>query len=575
MSKSVSASEQPRLWARAAALGSLWAALEITAGSLLHNLRIPFAGTALAAAGALLMTTAIQRWPAPGLVWRAALIAALMKSISPSAIILGPMVGIFAEGVILFLVLRLLGRGLPGCVLGGALAASWTLAQKILSLLITYGLNFIELYEGLVRFAAKVTGWRSLGPGEVVLGLLAVQAALGAAAGTTGWWLGRQRRESRAAALARIAVTDSAPAITGAGTGHPAALPLLALSLVLGLWWIGRAGLLPGGAALLAAVAFIASRYRRGMRRLAKPRLWIELTAVLLLSGLLLGALGSGQSWRSGLLAGAGMTVRAVFVVVMFSAIGMELKRAPWIQRLSRGRFAPVHQALEAAFQALPDFIASLRDLPAVWRHPLSAVSELLDRAELWQQEFERRHRRAPRIILTGAKGSGKTTLLESAAQSVRALGLRVGGILSPGHFENGRRMRFELLILDTGERLPLAERDCNEPPDSGRCYRFRSETIAAGLQALSDGRLAAADVIFVDEVGPMELRGEGWGPALDAVSAMPAPMVWVVRPKLVDEVRRRWGWHEAEVIEAASAGAADLAARLAQAVPERQPARG
>ncbi len=574
MSSSVSASEPTRLWTRAAALGSLWAALEITFGSLLHNLRIPFAGTALAAAGALLMTTAIQRWPSPGLVWRAALIAALMKSISPSAIILGPMAGIFAEGVILFLVLRLLGRGFPGCLLGGALAVSWTLAQKILSLLITYGLNFIALYEGLVRFAARATGWRALGPGDVVLALLAVQAALGAAAGAAAWWLGRRRRGSGLVQLGRTAVAYSAPSPAAAEPGHPAALPLLALSLVLGLWWIGRAGLLPGGAALLAAVAFIASRYRRGMRRLAKPRLWIELTAVLLLSGLLLGALGSGQSWRSGLLAGAGMTVRAVFVVVMFSAIGMELKRAPWIQRLSRGRFAPAHQALEAAFQALPDFIASLRDLPAVWRRPLRAVSELLDRAELWQQEFERRHLRAPRIILTGPRGAGKTTLLESAARSLQALGLRPAGILSPGYFENGRRVRYEILILDTGERLPLAERDGNAPPDSGGCYRFQPGTIAAGLQALSDGRLAAADVVIVDEVGPMELRGEGWAPALDAVAAMPAPMVWVVRPNLVDEVRRRWRWHEAEVIEAASAGAAELAARLAQAVPARQPAR-
>jgi nucleoside-triphosphatase THEP1 len=573
MSNSASASEQARLWSRAAALGSLWAALEITAGSLLHNLRIPFAGTMLAATGVLLMTTALQRWPVPGLVWRAALIAALMKSISPSAIILGPMVGIFTEGVILFFAVRALGRGLAGCLIGGALAVSWTLAQKILSLLITYGLNVVALYEGVVRFAARATGWQSLGPREVVLGLLAVQAALGAAAGAAGWWLGRQRRENGAAELSRSAAAAAALSID-AELGHPAALPVLAASLVLGLWWISRAGLLAGGAPLLAAVALVAWRYRRGMRRLAKPRLWIELTAVLLLSGLVLGALGSGRSWIDGLEAGAEMIVRAVFVVVMFSAVGIELKRAPWIQRLSRGRLAPARQALEAAFQALPDFIASLRDLPALWRHPRRAISELLDRAELWQQQFEREHLRPSRILLTGAKGAGKTTLLETAARLLEAEGLRVAGILSPGYFEDGRRTRFDLLILATGERLPLAERDFSQPPDSGRCYRFRQETIAAGLRALSDGSLSAADVVFVDEVGPMELRGEGWGPALDAVSALPAPMVWVVRPKLVDEVRRRWGWHDAEVVDAASADAARLASKLAQAVPARMAAR-
>jgi len=572
MSNSASASDAARLWTRAAALGSLWAALEITAGSLLHNLRIPFAGALLAAAGVLLITTALGRWPWPGLVWRTALIAALMKSISPSAIILGPMVGILSEGVILFLAVSVLGRGLAGCVIGGALAVAWTLGQKILSLLITYGPDLISLYEGLVRFAAKAAGWHSLDPNEVILGLLAVQALLGAAAGAAGWWIGRQGRQGSVPSLNRALAAAAPPGLDGE-QGHPAALPLLALTLVLGLWWFGRAGLAAGGPVLLGAATLAAYRYRRSMRRLAKPRLWIELTLVFLLSGLVLGALGSGRHWRDGLLAGAEMAVRAVFVVVLFSAIGAELKRAPWMHRLSRGRLAPARQALEAAFQALPDFIASLRDLPALWRHPRRAIAELLDRAELWQQEFERRHARPARIVLTGPQGSGKTMLLEAAAAHLAAAGLRVAGILSPGHFENGRRARFELLILDTGERLPLAERDSNEPPESGRCYRFRAESIAAGLAALSGERLAGADAVFVDEVGPMELRGEGWAPALDRMGELPAPVVWVVRPKLVEEVRRRWGWGEAEVVEAASTSAPAFAQMLLQRLPARQAA--
>lgn len=570
MSGSASASEKARLWSRAAALGSLWAALEITAGSLLHNLHIPFAGTALAATGVLLMTTGLQRWPAAGLVWRAGLIAALMKSISPSAIILGPMVGILTESVILFLAVSALGRGLTGCLLGGALAVSWTLVQKILSLLITYGLNFIPLYEGLVRFAARSTGWTALGPRELILGLLAVQAALGAAAGAAGWWLGRRPARALAAPLRR----------TGAGTplefrqaalSHPALLPALAAGLVLGLWWISRSGLPAGGPPLLAAAIWIALRYRRSMRRLGRPRFWVELAAVLLLSGLVLGVLGSG-GWRAGLLAGAEMLVRAVFVVVMFSAIGVELRRSPWIERWTRTRFAAARQALEASFRALPDFIASLRDLPSFWRHPHAAVAELLDRAELWQQEFERGLHRTPAVIVTGPRGSGKSTLLEQAAARLASEELRVAGIISPGHFENGLRMRFDLLILDRNERLLLAERDGNEPPDSGRCYCFRPETLAAGVEALHPERTAAADVVFVDEIGPMELRGEGWAPALDALAAAGKPMVWVVRPKLVDEVLRRWRLEDAVVMEAAAATPEALIEAL---LPERGAASG
>lgn len=575
MSSSGSGSDAPRLWPRAAAIGSLWAAIEITVGSLLHNLRIPFGGTLLAAGGVLLMTAALQRWQAPGLVWRAALIAALMKSISPSAVILGPMVGIFSEGVILFLAVSLLGRGPAGCLAGGALAVSWTLAQKILLLLVTYGLDFIALYEGLIRFAARATGWRSLGPADIVLGLLAVQASLGAVAGLTGWWLGR--RPTRAAASAFRAVAPAqTPVEIKAGTGRAAALPFLSALLVAGLWWTGKGGLWVGGIPVLAAAIIMAYYYRRGMRRLAKPRLWIELAAVMLLSGLVLGALGgSGRGWTAGLLAGAEMAVRAVFVVVLFSAIGIELRRSPWLQGLTRGRFAAVRQALEAAFQALPDFVASLRELPGMWRRPRQAIGELLDRAELWQEEFERSHRPCPCLLLTGSRGSGKTTLLEQAARRLKSEGCRVAGILSPGYCNDGVRSRFDLLILDTGERLLLAERNGAEPPDSGRCYRFLPETLAAGRAALAHERIAAAEVVFVDEVGPMELRGEGWAPALERLAACGMPMVWTVRPSLVEEVRRRWNLAGARVIEAGSVDAGTLAGLLAGRAEARQAAGG
>ncbi|MEN6606025.1 MAG: hypothetical protein ABFD60_02185, partial [Bryobacteraceae bacterium] len=141
------------VWARAAALGSLWAAFEIVVGSFLHNLRIPFAGTILAALGVVLMLAAAQVWRDSGLIWRMAVICALMKSISPSAVILGPMIGIFFEGLIVQAIVGLLGRGWWACVIAGAGAVSWALVQKVTSLLITYGPEFMKLYEGVVRYA--------------------------------------------------------------------------------------------------------------------------------------------------------------------------------------------------------------------------------------------------------------------------------------------------------------------------------------------------------------------------------------------------------------------------------------
>lgn len=151
--------------------------------------------------------------------------------------------------------------------------------------------------------------------------------------------------------------------------------------------------------------------------------------------------------------------------------------------------------------------------------------------------------------------------MLEATARHLAAAGVRVAGILSPGDFDHGRRTRFDLLILDTGERLRLAESDGNGPSDSGRGYRFLPETIAAGRAALAKERINHADVVFIDEVGPLELRGEGWAPALDGVTATRKPMVWVVRPGLVEEVRRRWLLQNAIVLEVSATAPESLAA--------------
>jgi nucleoside-triphosphatase THEP1 len=46
-----------------------------------------------------------------------------------------------------------------------------------------------------------------------------------------------------------------------------------------------------------------------------------------------------------------------------------------------------------------------------------------------------------------------------------------------------------------------------------------------------------------VDEVGPFELAGGGWAPALDELAREARkPVVMVVRSSIVDAVRRRWG---------------------------------
>ncbi len=138
-------------WIKASIAGTIWAASEIVLGSFLHNLRIPFSGNILTAIGLVILISISYIWTERGLFWRAGIICALMKTMSPSAVIFGPMIAIFSEALLLEFSVRLLGRTIAGFLIGSMLAMSWNLFQKIANYIIYYGANIIEVYNNLSK----------------------------------------------------------------------------------------------------------------------------------------------------------------------------------------------------------------------------------------------------------------------------------------------------------------------------------------------------------------------------------------------------------------------------------------
>jgi hypothetical protein len=238
------------VWLRAALLGSVWASIEIVLGSFLHNIRFPITGTILAAIGTVLLVAGSTFWKETGLLWRTGLICALMKSISPSALIFGPMIGILVEAVLLEGAVRLFGRTLPAYLLGGALATLMPILQQIVGILFTYGFDVARLYIALYEFAAKSLHIHSFGPLDLLLLLLGMNIVLGAVAGALGRIVGRLALEQPP--LAASAASPSNPyQIDAADPTQGFSLSLLGLhaaAMVGGFLAIGicRSGLRPG-----------------------------------------------------------------------------------------------------------------------------------------------------------------------------------------------------------------------------------------------------------------------------------------------------------------------------------------
>lgn len=512
--KKFSGNQLPLIWQRAAVLGSLWASVEIIAGSALHNLRVPMSGTALSAIGAALLIAAAQRWPERGLFWRTGLICAALKSISPSAVIMAPMIAITAEGLLLEAGTLMLGRNRAGYMLAGALAISWSLIQKILTLLLTYGTDVTTLFENLVYFAQKNLHITALAPVELVLLLLIVDMLIGCAVG----WM--------AVTAGRRSVTNaSAPKSTDPATPaqfNPARKPSLKLLafhialLVTGLLFLPQ---LHPVASLVSAIiyAFMLTRiYDRSLARLRKPKMWIEISIVMLIAGLIL-----GDIWF-----GVRMIGRAILVISAFSAISVELRSPVILNWFTNRGMRSLPQAVELAFSALPAMTIAVTSRWNSWRELPLILPTLTNEADQW---LTVRNRSV--FIISGKVGSGKTTHLIEILQLLKDSGSTISGIIAHGLLDGDLRTGFDIEDINSGEKIPLCRREkmIDHAEQTGQ-FSFSKAGIEFGKKALEK----ECDLMVIDEIGPLELSGGGWA---DQMHASSTPLLLVVREKLVPNV--------------------------------------
>ncbi len=96
----------------------------------------------------------------------------------------------------------------------------------------------------------------------------------------------------------------------------------------------------------------------------------------------------------------------------------------------------------------------------------------------------------------------------------------------------------FDLINLRSGERTALARREIG--PGADGKFHFTNEGLSRGNDALGPVATRDADLIIVDEYGPLELAFQGWRAATDRLMATTgALLLLVVREELADDVRQ------------------------------------
>lgn len=544
-------------WIKASIIGTIWAAAEIVLGSFLHNLRVPFSGNVLTAIALVILISVSYKWREHGLYWRAGLICALMKAMSPSAIIFGPMIAIIMESLLLEASVRLFGRTFVGFIVGSMLAMSWNLFQKIFNMIIFYGGNLVDIYSNITAYASKQLNLQFDAFWAPLVLLLSIYALFGAVTAIVGIITGRR--------IASLPPEESLPEPAGLRSSpkkeeQPFAWSLAWLAadviLVAGMlvivstakwfWWI---------IAVIPVITILALRYKRAMRQLSKPGFWVTFVIITMLSALAFTAFQPGKNDVAGaILIGIQMNFRAIIIIVGFSALGTELYNPKVRTLFGRTRLRQLPLALELSAASLPAMIADMPDLRTAIKSPVSILNRMITRVERRLNEERREQQGGKKVfIVTGTIGEGKTAWLAKLAGLLKEKGVRVGGILALRIVEEDRTTGYDISDISTGARTPFLRHTGSEEMGVER-FTIYDSGYDTGKSILHPEANKDKDVVIIDEVGPLELHGKGWSERLAwLLNETSAILIIAVRKSLTEAVTDKFGIAGARVIDVSS----------------------
>lgn len=541
-------------WQTATIIGSVWGAFEIVAGSLLHNLAIPMAaGTILSALGVMIMVAGARVFGGKGIFWRSALVCAALKTVSPSAVILTPMIGITIEGMLMELGVLLLGQNLLGFVLGGGLALLSILGFKLFRLITIYGTDIIEAYQSVFNIIFSNDYLSQHGYLIPIAALVTLYLAIGAFVAFTGYKGGnaiRKRFEDNNIQLITYNKTNK-----NTLAKHGQYKGSIGFLIFHAIWLIAFISLknlthpyywLSAGAIYILLTIY---RYGRIRKLISQPKFWFTILMVSMLSGVFI-SFGKNSKFIFDfqlLIIILSIFIRASVVILSFSSIGIEAMSKGVARHFQRGYFAPLTKSFVHAHGTLPSLLAELKTNYKGFYKPLPLIEGMFTQFT----EAKPRDSYKPNIIMvTADKHAGKTTFLKEMIVHLENAKIPFNGFIAEGLWdENNQRSGFNLVALPNKKGTPLCDKKTKnwihfDP------YYFNPEAVKLGNEILQNAPSGA--VIFVDEIGRFELDGNLWSKALTQLLTRNSnPIVIAVRNTFVNEVKEKWGLNNAIIVDA------------------------
>ncbi|MBN2051314.1 MAG: DUF2478 domain-containing protein [Spirochaetales bacterium] len=143
--------------------------------------------------------------------------------------------------------------------------------------------------------------------------------------------------------------------------------------------------------------------------------------------------------------------------------------------------------------------------------------------------------------IFTGPVDAGKTGKLKEYLRSSLARGLSVAGVLSEALMRDGRKEAYMAVDIKDGERFLLVSREKLDSEEATGSFHFSDEGFRRASEVILRG--VGSDMLVIDELGPQELKGKGFGPVLrEVLRKYAGTLVLVIRRPLLDELMTFYG---------------------------------
>ncbi len=544
-------------WLKSSIIGTVWASSEIVLGSFLHNLKVPFSGSLLTAIAILILVSVSFVWKERGIIWRAGVICAFMKTLSPSAVIFGPMIAILAEALLLELSIRIFGRTYLGFITGSVLAVTWSFAQKIFNFLIFYGFNIVEVYKNIMTFTENQLHLQFDTLWIPVFLLLSIYVLIGIISSVIGIRTGKKLISQPLEYKPEIYNNQSF-------LNHPDTKKKFGYSLtwlVINLLFMVTALLLISltdwkiwTISVVVVTLIWIIKYKRALRQILKPKFWIFFIVITMLAAFVFTKMQS-KPVTDAVLIGIEMNFRAMVLILGFSVLGTELYN-PKIRNFFSGTyFKNLPLALELSVGSLPLVIANIPDFKTAYKNPTKVILQLIAYSEFRFNQLRNLRFTQKIFIITGKVDEGKTSFVVKLAEVFKEENIKTGGIYSRKIIENHERTGYDVVDVRTHQSEKYLRTKSPENFEKIGIFSVLPPGLEFGLERLKPENNIENEIVIIDEVGKLELLGKGWAGKIEELLILQKNhILMVIREDFVGKAIEKWKLKDSMIIKAGEA---------------------